>query len=475
MKNIGDFATFLHDEVNLNKTRLESLENKAGAVQDFISQHWEVKVEQFEKQGSWSHGTIIKPPGTKGFDADLLVFVEPHESWDAAEYIESLYRTFKESGVYGEKASRQTRCVTIEYANDFTLDVVPCVLRLGGLLGQDICNRKKNEFEATDGRGFADWWHRQCSFAAGSSMKEAVRLLKYMRDIKGNFSVKSVLLTTLIGQQVSFIDQSRNTLSDTPTALKVVMDRLDDYLQSQVTMPEISNPQLPKEILTRNWDEQQYQNFRKKMNTYRKWIDEAYDEKDAQLSVNKWRDVFGEDFGAAVVKEQARSVSSRYMGAIAARITGNPLISGRILSLDLLSAIPANLTWIKKLRLKTDRTLTVIVRGTLHSARQGPPIERLESGRVVKKSQEVLFDAVNPMGAPFSESEFKIRWRIVNTDPDGLRSASELRGGLYKSDPHGKRWETAQYRGVHWVEAFLIRKRDNVCCGQSDRFFVAVE
>ncbi len=475
MKNIGDFSAFLRDQVNLNKTRLESLETKALAVQNFISQQWEVKVEQYEKQGSWSHGTIIKPPGTKGFDADLLVFVEPHLSWSAADYIESLYRTFKGSGVYGEKVSRQTRCVTIEYANDFTLDVVPCVLRLGGLLGQDICNRKKDDFEATDGRGFADWWHRQCSFAVGSSMKEAVRLLKYMRDVKGNFSVKSVLLTTLIGQQVSFIDQSRQTLCDTPTALKVVMDRLDDYLQSQNTMPEVSNPALAKEILTRNWDDQQYQNFREKINTYRRWIDEAYDETDAQVSINKWRDVFGEDFGADVVKQQARSISSGYMNAIRARIGGNPFVSGQVLSLEVLRSIPANLTWIKRLRLKTERTATVVIRATLHGTRQGPPIGRLESGKVVRKSQELLFEATNPMGIPFSEHDFKVRWRIVNTDPDDLLSASELRGGLYKSDPHGKRWETAKYRGVHWVEAFLIRNRDNVCCGQSDRFFVAVE
>jgi len=471
MKQIAEFAKFLVDEVNLNKTRIANLESKTTAIEKFVSDHWQVAVQEFDKQGSWAHRTIIKPPGTKGFDADLLAFVGPYKNFEPAQYIDDLYAVFKASGVYGSKVSRKTRCVTIEYANDFTLDVVPCVQKLGGHLGQDICNRRDNVFEPTDGKGFANWWNTRCSYANGESLREATRLLKYMRDIKQNFSVKSVLLTTLIGNQVNALDSVLGVLCDVPTTLQVIVGRLDDYLQSQAKMPTISNPVLPDEILTRNWDEDKFQNFRDKIHKYRKWIDDAYTEKDEKESLLKWRDVFGDSFGAEIVVREARQVSARYM----AGITGNALQAGRALAVDLLRSIPAQVPWVRRPRWPMSRTSTVLIRAGLYESQKGPRLCILESGQVVSAKREILFEAVNPMGLPFAPRDFNIMWRVVNTDPDGLRSASELRGGFYKSDAgDGKRWETTLYRGVHWVEAFLIRKRDGVCCGQSDRFFVVI-
>ena len=74
---------------------------------------------------------------------------------------------------------------------------------------------------------------------------------------------------------------------------------------------------------------------------------------------------------------------------------------------------------------------------------------------------------------PFSTADYDVRWRVVNTDQEAAQ-ARGLRGGFYKSDRPGARWESTAYHGAHWVEAFVIRKRDNICIGQSDRFFVVI-
>lgn len=476
MKHTEQFANFLRDEVNLNKTRIENLENKVAAIERFVQGSWNVPVKEFDKQGSWAHRTIIKPPGNKGFDADLLAFVDPYENYAAADYIDSLYATFKDSGVYEAKVTRKTRCVTIEYADDFTLDVVPCVQKLGGYLGQDICNRRDNIFEPTDGKGFANWWQTRCSYANDNSLPEITRLLKYMRDIKLNFSVKSVLLTTLIGEQVSALDLAFGVLSDVPTTLKVIVGRLDDYLQAQTTMPAISNPALPDESLTRNWDDEKFQNFRDKINKYRGWIDDAYAEKDERESLLKWRDVFGDSFGADIVVDEARQAGARYMADISMRIAGNVFQVGRTYSSDILRTISSNVSWARKPRWPMKPTSTVLIRAALYTDRTGARVGNLESGQVVSREREIQFEAVNSMGSPFLSKDFNVIWRVVNTDPEGVRSASELRGGFEKSNAgDGKRWEATQYRGVHWIEAFLIRKRDRICCGKSDRFFVVIE
>ena len=62
---------------------------------------------------------------------------------------------------------------------------------------------------------------------------------------------------------------------------------------------------------------------------------------------------------------------------------------------------------------------------------------------------------------PFSAADYDVRWRVVNTDQEAAQ-ARGLRGGFYKSDAPGARWESTAYHGAHWVEAFVIRKRDDI-------------
>ena len=77
------------------------------------------------------------------------------------------------------------------------------------------------------------------------------------------------------------------------------------------------------------------------------------------------------------------------------------------------------------------------------------------------------------MGVPFNPKELDIRWRVTNTDEAAFR-ANCLRGKFYKSEKDNTRWELLAYRGVHLVEAFVIRKRDNPLVGQSPAFHVVI-
>jgi hypothetical protein len=152
VKLINQFDGFLRDEVNLNQTRIDNLEAKVEAITRFVSgSSWRAPIREFSHQGSWAHGTIIKPAGSKGFDADLLVLVDPVAGWSAKDYIENLYTAFRDNGIYKEKLQRKTRCVTIIYAGDFHLDVVPCVVNRDGIIRNEVCNRTDDVFEPTDG------------------------------------------------------------------------------------------------------------------------------------------------------------------------------------------------------------------------------------------------------------------------------------------------------------------------------------
>ena len=62
-------------------------------------------------------------------------------------------------------------------------------------------------------------------------------------------------------------------------------------------MPEICNTVLSTESFTRHWDQDKYTHFREMFNLYNGKINDAFDAKDHNTSVKKWRELFGDSFG----------------------------------------------------------------------------------------------------------------------------------------------------------------------------------
>jgi SMODS domain-containing protein len=259
------------------------------------------------EQGSWAHETIIKPVDQGEFDADLIVFVRPVAGWEAAEYINTLLDAFKANKTYKDMAKAWSHCVTITYANDKKVDIAPCVVDRGGLTRLEVCNRDKNEFERSEPRRYTQWMVQRNSYSGSNSFRKVTRLVKYLRDIKTRFTCTSVLLTTILGYRISPADQNSVAFADTPTALKTIFGRMDDWLQMNLIKPTVPNPYLSIEDFADNWTDDQYANFRERIHTYRQWIDEAFDEQDRAESIAKWRRVFGEDFASGVVLNEGKS------------------------------------------------------------------------------------------------------------------------------------------------------------------------
>ncbi|WP_236477051.1 SMODS domain-containing nucleotidyltransferase, partial [Pseudomonas syringae] len=95
MKMISQFNSFLSDTVNINQTRFDRLESSIEAVKRYLSNSgWTPKIVRYAAHGSWAHRTIIKPVEGAAFDADLLVYIDPVEGWDAKSYINTLYDEF---------------------------------------------------------------------------------------------------------------------------------------------------------------------------------------------------------------------------------------------------------------------------------------------------------------------------------------------------------------------------------------------
>ena len=323
MKHVKYFDDFLREKVNLNQSRLDTLDQRVEAVTNLLKSKLP-GYRKYSPQGSYAHKTIIKPVAENDeFDADILIFIKdenfkPDEFRE--DYVRKIYDIFKDNGNYKDIAHLSTRCVTINYAGDFHLDVVPCVEYQGNFY---ICNRVKKKYEQTDGDGYKRWFAGKNGITGNNLLRKVTRLLKFQRDHKSNYSIKSILLTTLLGNQVYNFDDGSWEFSDLPQALKTLSNRITNFLQNNPQTPIIENPALPGENFNRNWDETKYRNFREKFNLYNTKINKAFEEKDHNKSVKLWREVFGDGFG----KLQQRPTSGAAAGGFAAVYSTRPYAS----------------------------------------------------------------------------------------------------------------------------------------------------
>ena len=209
MKLHSHFKTFLEDYVNLNDTRLRLLTDSVLAVKKAVKQlDWEPEITDFAELGSWAHETIIKPQPDKPFDADLLVLVKAVPDWTAKDYVNKLATELNALPAYKDKVRRFSHCATIEYAGERKIDIVPCIVDRLYPGTYEVCNRGTDAFENSEPIAYTDWVKGKNGIAGGNDLKKATRLLKYLRDIKGNFTCPSFLLTTLLGYRVHESDRN---------------------------------------------------------------------------------------------------------------------------------------------------------------------------------------------------------------------------------------------------------------------------
>jgi Second Messenger Oligonucleotide or Dinucleotide Synthetase domain/Adenylyl/Guanylyl and SMODS C-terminal sensor domain len=481
MKLVGLFDDFLKDTVNLNQTRVDLLDDSIAALKTFIrGSDWKPRIRGFEEQGSWAHRTIIRPVDGDEFDADLLVMVDPVDGWTAADYVEELGRIFAGSATYGDKTKTWDYCVTVTYAGDRNIDLAPCVV---GRLWQgsiEVCNRN-GSFERSEPVEYTTWLKERNAYSGSNSFRKVTRLLKYLRDIKQTFTCPSVLLTTLVGYRIEWMENDSPDFADVPTTLKTLVGRLDDWLQQRPYKPEVRNPKLPTEDFAVLWKTQdQYANFRSVINRYRGWIDEAYDMGGRQDSIAAWQRIFGEEFAKGdVIKAAADSMSDgvarvrSLMSSTAAHL--NEIVD--VVKNFGLSVLPAGFSrpphikeppWRQAPNL-ADVGVTAEWRPT-STSNQG---RTTRVGEVLPARGGLHFRATVNGGERVPDG-YQVQWRITNTGAVAIAKGAG-RGGFEIENKSGGRWESLEYRGIHMAEAFVVRLSDDLLVAKSQPFYVVIE
>jgi hypothetical protein len=308
MRMTASFNAFMTNTVNINKTRLDSLDTSVEAIYEALKADGEIGplVLGYEPQGSWPHETIIKPAEGVEFDADFMLVMKEQPDWadSPKTYISKVRSALARHGTYGELVQPvKNRCVRVVYAGDYHVDVVPYLALADGR--QVIVNGETDGWEDTDPAGFTEWMKGK-NDTSGGHLKKVIRLFKYLRDHQDNFKLtRSVLITALLGERVN----SANLIADPgyyedlPTAFFNLVSDLNVWLQANPSMPSIvdpsgaTDPQGNPVTFDHRWSPSTYRALRTRIDELAALTKTAYEDNTSfERSLELWQRVFGTDF-----------------------------------------------------------------------------------------------------------------------------------------------------------------------------------
>lgn len=222
--------------------------------------------------GSMRHGTTIQPWGAEEYDLDFVcelgvsrqLFASPVHALDLIEM------RLREHDTYRKLIERKKRCIRLNYASEFHLDILPACPEVGGSDGSIVIpDRKLVCWLNSNPRGFAEWLDGRGALilkiaamreaepvppqeTAGqkSPLKRVVQLLKRWRDVKfeGRRDVAiSMVLTTLAGMHYS-------GESSVSVALTNILDRIYEQVDIRKPRLRVCNPIDEREDLSERWE-----------------------------------------------------------------------------------------------------------------------------------------------------------------------------------------------------------------------------
>jgi len=433
MKFTEYFDSFLEEEVNLNQSRINLLDQRVESIINFLKGHelFENNYLDIIPQGSYAHKTIIRPvTESNEFDADLLFELVEFEDWQASDYVQQVYNAFRGSAIYRDMVSRKTRCVVVNYTGDFHIDVVPYLERHDD---KYVTNRHKNLFELTNPEAYNEWLDEKNRITNDNAIK-VIRLLKYLRNFKSTFAVKSIILNVLLCQQINdaALLEDPDCYKDLPSTLRTVMNKLSSYVSMYSFLPTIADPSGTGESFSDRWNQDGYSNFRKWMIHYADKINDAYVDTDFNSSLKKWQSLFGDSFKAPRIKPKSFS-------PIAYNNTEQKLADVGI-----------------ELRINPNYILRVKARALPKAGFREFTLSKQGNRVGINRSIRFSIDYCNV------PEPYQVYWKVLNRGEEAQKRNS-IRGTIDRGNNAIS--EVTSFKGPHYVDCYIVK--DGICVAKN--------
>lgn len=284
-------------------------------------------------QGSFRLKTTVKPLNDNEYDLDFVAELSQNSIMSPKELYNHILRILKNDGVHNDMIEAKNRCVRVNYANDFHLDIMPGKL-IDNYTHEIIVPDKKLSawYHHSNPIAFADWFEKQARTRILLEMSQlcrsefdveevseqevakrleplrrAVQLVKRYRDVycdkNGTEPVRSIVICTLMGE-------INNYSGDTLQIIQNFCNHVNGLISQSNGQPfKVKNP-VVDELLTEKWYEgNNYQDFVSMMVSLTHDVENLRSfsiNSDANNIVKK---MFGETITNAVITDYARTLN----------------------------------------------------------------------------------------------------------------------------------------------------------------------
>ena len=283
-------------------------------------------------QGSFRLGTMIKPINDGDeYDIDLVCHLEIDKKNVTQEQLKQMVGDrLKKSETYKKILDECRRCWTLNYANEFHMDILPAIPDYEKLNDAILVTDKKlRNWQHSNPKGYARWFaermkviFQQRRIALAESMKanvetipdykvrtplqRAIQILKWHRDVyfknKDNKPI-SIIITTLAAQ-------SYKNEADIFDAITNIVNIISDvkHLKNAGSSYYIPNPVNPDENFADKWNENPALPL-----AFFKWLEQLkvdFGTASSQRDIYKIAESLSTAFGADIVERSLEKYGS---------------------------------------------------------------------------------------------------------------------------------------------------------------------
>ncbi len=335
VKNFGkndlldDLLQRVGEKLQISKTQRQLAENRYKAVGTWLSKDKDLfdgAEINIYPQGSLSIGTTVKPLARQEYDLDLVCEIdESYHEKDPIELLNTIEQRLNANEIYKDKVERKNRCIRLNYANEFHMDILPAHPANQGM---DTCvkvpDRKAENWKDSNPKGYTAWLNDRSiimkkSFEARADiepipidesverkapLKRAVQLIKRYRDIYFEKDLDSapisIVLTTLAGR----VYEGQVSVNESITH---VLDQIIFLISQSDKRLVVLNPSNDKEDLSERWEgkPELYRSFVTFIRDFKANWEQLNELQGLNEIADKLKLMFGENVTNQVIKEQA--------------------------------------------------------------------------------------------------------------------------------------------------------------------------
>jgi hypothetical protein len=487
----------LVEELDVPPTKYEDAKNRYEVVGQWLNgdgSNLAGFAPEVYPQGSFALGTAIKPLGDEDYDVDVVCRLEASPKTITQEELKEIvgrrlkaHKTF-EKMIDPKDGGR--RCWTLKYSDDshFHLDILPAIpddprwiISQGvptGIAKHAICITDRevwgasSEWPKSNPQGYVSWFNDRMrvifeerrrilakemranvqdipDYTVQTPLQQVIKLLKRHRDKKYNGDDDkpiSIIITTLAAK-------AYNNQSDLLETLLSIVPGMRNYIENRNGIWWIENPVNPQENFADKWNETP-----RKQELFFEWLNTLEKEHKDLLNDSNFENL-SYILSASYGQRETASVLKKYSTRTGKTLPA--LVSSRALSNF---SVPHRQT--PQWPVVPQYKVTIKARAWRNGWRS---LNFSNGSAAIPKDHNLKFFANTNVPPPF-----EVSWQVVNTGEEARR-ANQLRGDFYSGEGGNvlERKETTRYRGMHWIECFIIK--DRKCVARSGEFIVNIK